>query len=98
MSFDPYKPLGKTVEVSRKDSLQITQMFKRALQTPEGEAVLKFLESKTINRPVEPFEVPTSQDDMLRYWMHRRFREGQNNIVKQIIDEVNKIVKEEDNG
>ena len=96
-SFDPFASLGKKTEVSNAERIKITRLFKRALQTPDGEKMLKYLASKTLERPTEPFSVPITQDQTIQYWMHRRFREGQNDIVAQILNEVNKIVEEEKN-
>lgn len=93
-SFDPFRSLGKKEDISKAERLEITQLFKRALQTPDGEKMLEYLASKTLERPIEPFPVPVTQDQTVQYWMHRRFREGQNDIVTQIINEVNKEVKE----
>jgi hypothetical protein len=90
MTFDPLNIKQPTNNITEEERREITQLFKRALMTPEGRLLIQYLKSRTIDRNTEPFPCPSSNDEMLQYWMHRRFREGQNNIVQQIITEVDK--------
>lgn len=95
-AFNPRKvkeALAEAKKAHTEANIEVNRLIKAVFNTPDGEVLLKHLESKTVDRKTEPFAFPVTMDQQLEYWMHRRFREGQNNIVEQLRHEKERVIE-----